>query len=158
MTRALAQHAHDVGLLHDQKLLAVELDLGARPLAEQHAVAALDVDRDQLAGFVTAARPDRHDPPLLVFSSASIRLTTTRSCSGRNLVLAMTVPFGGFSFQVWFRSALPSKAACEYGRHSTPSTARTVRILSNRALGVLIVRPGIWLGAYPVKQTQVKTG
>src|SRR5579864_9392847 len=30
--------------------------------------------------------------PPLVFSSASIRLTTTRSCSGRNLVLAMTVP------------------------------------------------------------------
>jgi hypothetical protein len=25
-------------------------------------------------------------------------LTTTRSCSGRNLVLAMTVPFGGSIF------------------------------------------------------------
>jgi hypothetical protein len=28
----------------------------------------------------------------LVFSSASMRLTTTRSCSGRNLDLAMTSP------------------------------------------------------------------
>ena len=32
-------HAHDVALLHDQELDAVDLDLGARPLAEQHAVA-----------------------------------------------------------------------------------------------------------------------
>src|SRR5258705_4771387 len=55
------QHAHDVALLHDQELLAVELDLGARPFAEQHAVADLEVDRDQLAGFVTAARTDRRD-------------------------------------------------------------------------------------------------
>src|SRR5262249_53671864 len=58
---ALNQHAHDVGLLHDQEFLAVELDLGARPLAEQHAVADLEVDRDQLAGFVPAAGADRRD-------------------------------------------------------------------------------------------------
>src|ERR1700719_799705 len=54
-------HAHDVGLLHDQELLAVELDLGAGPFAEQHAVADLDVDRDQLAGLVAAARADCRD-------------------------------------------------------------------------------------------------
>src|SRR5215471_15686672 len=54
------EHAHDVGLLHDQEILAVELDLGARPLAEQHLVADLDVDRDQLAGLVAPARADRH--------------------------------------------------------------------------------------------------
>src|SRR5438876_11723810 len=54
----LSQRAHDVGLLHDQEFLAVELDLGARPFAEQHAVADLDVDRDQLAGLVAAARTD----------------------------------------------------------------------------------------------------
>src|SRR4051812_22375402 len=48
-------HAHDVGLLHDQEVLAVDLDLGARPLAEQHAVADLDVDRNELAGLVAAA-------------------------------------------------------------------------------------------------------
>src|SRR6266702_8329557 len=53
---ASAQHAHDVALLHDQELLVIELDLGARPFAEQHAVADLDVDRDQLAGLVAAAR------------------------------------------------------------------------------------------------------
>src|SRR3954462_12353841 len=53
------QHAHDVGLLHDQEFLAVELDLGARPFAEQHLVAGLDVDRDQLAGLVAPAGADR---------------------------------------------------------------------------------------------------
>src|ERR1700694_2102954 len=57
----LRQHAHDVALLHDQEFLAVELDLGARPFAEQHAVADFEVDRDQLAGFVAAAGADRRD-------------------------------------------------------------------------------------------------
>jgi hypothetical protein len=33
--------AHDVAFLHDQQVFAVELDFGARPLAEQDAVAAL---------------------------------------------------------------------------------------------------------------------
>src|SRR5215472_2550869 len=47
--------AHDVGLLHDQELLAVELHLGAGPLAEQDAVAFLDVQWYQLAGLVTSA-------------------------------------------------------------------------------------------------------
>ena len=53
--------AHDVGLLHDEELLAVDLDLGARPLAEQDAVAGLDVERDELAGFVAGARADGDD-------------------------------------------------------------------------------------------------
>src|ERR1700756_2881719 len=55
------EHAHDVGLLHDQEILAVELDLGARPLAEQHLVADLEVDRDELAALVAPARADRED-------------------------------------------------------------------------------------------------
>src|SRR6202163_3947621 len=57
----LRQYAHDVALLHDQEFLAVELDLGARPFAEQHAVADLEVDWDQLAGFIAAARADGGD-------------------------------------------------------------------------------------------------
>src|SRR5690242_17372215 len=52
-------HAHDVGLLHDQQLLAVDLDLGAGPLAEQDAVARLDVERHDLALFVACAGTDR---------------------------------------------------------------------------------------------------
>src|SRR5271169_5699815 len=47
--------AHDVGLLHDQEFLAIELHLGAGPFAEQDAVAGLDVERNQLAGLVAGA-------------------------------------------------------------------------------------------------------
>src|ERR1700676_689300 len=89
--------------------------------------------------------------PPLVFSSASIRLTTTRSCSGRNLDLAMTVPFGGsFLDLVCHRKRIGIRV------YSTPPRGKTARILSNRALGVLIVRPGIWLDADPVKQRGLK--
>src|SRR5271166_5863758 len=51
----IGENAHDVALLHDEQLLAVDLHFRARPLAEQHAVADLDVDRDQLAALVAAA-------------------------------------------------------------------------------------------------------
>src|SRR6476620_3024875 len=50
--------AHDVGLLHDQELLAIELHLGAGPLAAQDAVARLHVERHQLALLVAAAGAD----------------------------------------------------------------------------------------------------
>src|SRR6476660_10327435 len=53
--------AHDVGLLHDQEILAVENDLGARPLAEQNLVAGLHVRGDDLAGLVAAAGADGDD-------------------------------------------------------------------------------------------------
>src|ERR1700759_5677075 len=58
---ALVEDAHDVGLLHDQQLVAVDLDLGAGPLAEQDAVADLDVELDQLALLVAHARADGED-------------------------------------------------------------------------------------------------
>src|SRR3982075_2952575 len=54
---ALFDHAEDVALLHDQEVFAV----GARPLAEQHAVADPNVDRDQLASLITAAGANRND-------------------------------------------------------------------------------------------------
>src|SRR3954447_22305649 len=57
--------AHDVGLLHDQELLTTELHLGARPLAEQDAVAGLDVERAQLALVVQRAGADGDDLTLL---------------------------------------------------------------------------------------------
>src|SRR5262245_29414636 len=70
---SLGQHAHDVGLLHDQELFAVELDLGARPFAEQHAVARLDVDRNQLSGLVAAARPNGDDLTFLRLLLGGVR-------------------------------------------------------------------------------------
>src|SRR5436305_4749802 len=63
---SVGENAHDVALLHDQELFVCDLDLGARPFAEQDAVANLEVDRNQLAGFVTAARADCDDLILIV--------------------------------------------------------------------------------------------
>src|SRR5688500_1863776 len=57
----LADDAHEVGFLHDEEVLPVELDLGARPLAEQHLVADLDIDRRELSGFVASAGTNSHD-------------------------------------------------------------------------------------------------
>src|SRR5258708_19505045 len=62
--RQIGENAHDVVFLHDQQFLTIDLDLGARPFAEQHAVANLEVDRDQLAGFVAATWPPGGDFPL----------------------------------------------------------------------------------------------
>src|SRR5579872_5807494 len=53
------EDAHQVAFLHHQQLVAVELDLGARPFAEQHAVAGFDLGRMPLAVVVARARPDR---------------------------------------------------------------------------------------------------
>src|SRR5579859_503 len=54
-------HAHDVGLFHDDQLFAVELDLGTRPFAEQHPVALLDVHRHELAVIAAGAWAARND-------------------------------------------------------------------------------------------------
>src|SRR3954463_2702927 len=48
-------HPHHIGLLHDQQVLAVEPDLGARPFAEQDPIADPDVERLQLATVVARA-------------------------------------------------------------------------------------------------------
>src|ERR1700747_3573518 len=62
--RAL-DHTHDVGLLHDQKVLAVDLDFGAGPFAEQHPVARFEFEWHQLAALVPSARPHGDDLALL---------------------------------------------------------------------------------------------
>src|SRR6516164_2767120 len=54
-------HAHDVGLFHDQKVLPIDLDFGAGPFAEQHPVARFEVQRNELADLVTGARSDGDD-------------------------------------------------------------------------------------------------
>src|SRR5882757_3212545 len=158
----LVQHAHDVGLLHDQEFLAIELDLGPRPFAEQHTIADLEVGRDQLAGFVAAARTDRRDFALRGLflgavwnDDAALGLFFGVDTFDHDTVMQRTKSgfghdgsFWRLVFQVW---------SCDRKRtgiraYSTPPRGKTARILSNRALGVLIVRPGIWLGADPVKQ------
>src|SRR2546427_11114264 len=54
-------NTHDVGFLHDHEVLAIELDLGARPLSEQHTVAALDVEWVQLAILIAHAGANSDD-------------------------------------------------------------------------------------------------
>src|SRR5271170_158362 len=52
---------HDVAFLHDDEILVVDLDLGARPLAEQHAVPDLYVEVVQFAVFAAGPRPVGED-------------------------------------------------------------------------------------------------
>src|SRR4029077_14560317 len=54
-----------VALFHDEVLDIIDFDFGARPLAEQDAVADFDVDRDQLAALVAAAGSNGDDLALL---------------------------------------------------------------------------------------------
>src|SRR6266853_879810 len=61
----LDQHPHNVALFHDEVLNAIDFDLGARPFAEQDAVADLDVDRDELAALVAATGSNGDDLALL---------------------------------------------------------------------------------------------
>ena len=72
-TASFHQHPHQVAFLHDHVLDAVELDLGPRPLAEQHPVADLDVDRDELAALIATTRADSNDLPFLGFFLRGIR-------------------------------------------------------------------------------------
>ena len=81
-----------------QKVLAVDLDLGAGPFAEQHPVARFDVKRNELAAFVTGspgptamtspscgfslAVSGMMMPPF-VLSSPSMRRMTMRATPGR---------------------------------------------------------------------------
>ena len=57
------ENAHDVAFLHDEQLLPIDLHFGAGPLAEQHLVALLKVERNQLAGLVASTRADGERRP-----------------------------------------------------------------------------------------------
>ena len=100
--RSAFDDAEDVVFAQNQSFFAVKLDLGTRVLAEQDAVARLDVERadpcrppaplrvadsenfafDRL--LFGAVRDD--DPALGLLFFFDARLTITRSCSGRILV------------------------------------------------------------------------
>src|SRR3954447_4534343 len=73
LRRALLDDAHDVGLLHDQKVLAVDAHLGARPLAEQDAVAGPNVELLNVAVLVASTGPDRDDLALLGLLLGGVR-------------------------------------------------------------------------------------
>src|SRR6185369_13247866 len=62
---ATLDDAEDVRFLHDQQVFTVDLHLGARPLAEQDAVAGLHVERRELAVFSLDASAGGDDFALL---------------------------------------------------------------------------------------------
>src|SRR5262245_5161258 len=57
----LLDHAEDILLAEDQVVLALDLDLGARVLAEEDAIAGLDVERADLPVLEDLAVADGHD-------------------------------------------------------------------------------------------------
>src|SRR5437879_9813026 len=61
----LLENGEDVFLAHDEELLVVDLDLGARVLPEQDLVAGLHVERHLLAVVVDLAVADADDLALL---------------------------------------------------------------------------------------------
>jgi hypothetical protein len=66
-------YAHDVGLLHDQEVFVIDLDLAARPFAEQDAIACFQIERHDLAVLVASARTNGDDFALLRLLLGSIR-------------------------------------------------------------------------------------
>src|SRR3954468_4892831 len=62
---ASADDPQNVAFLHDQQIFAIELDLGAGPLAEQDAIARLHVERGDLAVIGLGAAADGDDLALL---------------------------------------------------------------------------------------------
>src|SRR5436190_20628419 len=76
----VGENAHDVALLHNQELLVVDLDFSARPFAEQHAVADLEIDRKQLAGFIAPARANCDDLALGGLFLRGVRNDDAASC------------------------------------------------------------------------------
>ena len=61
----LDQHPHNITLFHDKVLDAIDLDLGAQPLAERDAVADPDVDGVSLPVSSRAAGSNGDDLALL---------------------------------------------------------------------------------------------
>src|SRR5438034_11687339 len=69
----LDQHPHNVALFHDEVLGVLDFDLGARPFAEQDAVADLDVDGDELATLFASAGSNGDDLALLWLLLGGVR-------------------------------------------------------------------------------------
>jgi hypothetical protein len=79
----LDQRSHDVALLPDQVFDPINLDLGARPFTEQHAVASFDVNRG------CACPPSLYPPGITATNSACLGFFRTgiRSDSSRGFLL-----------------------------------------------------------------------
>src|SRR5215217_7161848 len=65
--------AHHIRFLHDDEVLAVDLDLCAGPLPEQDAIASLHIERYELAALIASPRPGGDDLPFLRLLLRGIR-------------------------------------------------------------------------------------
>jgi hypothetical protein len=77
----LDQRSHDVALLPDQVFDPINLDLGARPFTEQHAVASFDVNRG------CACPPSLYPPGI----------TATKPASAFSVPMSGVIPPAAFS-------------------------------------------------------------
>ena len=57
----LIEHAHDVALLHDEVIDAVDLNLGPGPFSKQYDLASLQIDGNLFTVLVAAPRTDGDD-------------------------------------------------------------------------------------------------
>src|SRR3972149_6942416 len=69
----LLDHAEDPVLAHDEELVVTELDVGARVLADEHAVALFHLGGDALAVVVELAGADADDLGLLRLLLGGVR-------------------------------------------------------------------------------------
>src|SRR3546814_4287724 len=82
----VVDHAKDIALLHDEQILAIDLDLGARPFAEQDPITGLHRQFDERAVVVAGARPDGDNLAFLRFflgDRKSTRLNSSHQCAHR---------------------------------------------------------------------------
>src|SRR5215467_6807005 len=118
------EDSHDVAFLHDQVLDAVELDLGAGPLAEQDAVAGLDVERNELAALIPGARANGDD---LAFhrlllggvrnDDAALGLLFLRDALDHDAIVKRTELHAVASIFPWLpEAARPGRFACQHSR------------------------------------------
>src|SRR5215204_7738116 len=78
--RRQGDDAHDVALLHDEEILAIDANLGARPLAEQNPIAGLHFERDDLATLIASTRPGGDDLAFLRLFLRGIRNDDAALC------------------------------------------------------------------------------
>src|SRR5208283_611295 len=98
-------HAHDVGLLHNQEVLAVDLDFRPRPFAEQDSVACFQFQTLKLAALVAGAGPHSDDLALLRLlldgvgdDDAALRLVLAFHAADHDAVMQRS-EFHGIRFQ-----------------------------------------------------------
>ena len=93
----LLDHPHDVGLLHDEEVLAVDTHLRAGPLPKEHAIASFQLKGDDLAALVASAGPNGDDLALLRLllgcigdDDAALRLLLTFDTADHDAIVQWT--------------------------------------------------------------------